>query len=315
MSSVLSRYLEELSDPDKQLVTSKLVYLSLMNPAEVHAFAEAWCDIDAARRRDIVGRLVDLAEDNLQLDFEGVFRVCLKDPDEQVRTKALAGLADSEESGLIEPMIELLQKDPSDQVRAAAATALGSFVLLAELGKIRAGEAARLEAALLAVINKPGEDVEVRRRAIESISPLSKPVVKQIIREAYQSDNERLEVSAICAMGRNCDMVWLDSLAKELESPDAERRFEAAGACGELGEQEAVQYLRKVLNDTDIDVRMAAIEALGAIGGNEARQLLVRLNAHSDERIRQAARDALAVLETESEVLFEGPREEGEGDE
>lgn len=305
--------MEELSDPGKPLVTSKLVYLSLMNPAEVCAFREVWRAIDLPRRQKVVGRLADMAEDNLQLDFEEVFRVCLKDPDEQVRVKALEGLSDCEDGSLVEPIIDLLQNDPSDSVRAAAATSLNNFVLLAELGKLRACEAAGLEAALLAVINKSGEDSDVRRCAIEAISSLSKPVVKEIIREAYQSGNPTLQISAIYAMGRNCDAAWLGLLVKELESPDAERRFEAVGACGELGDPEVVPYLRKAIDDPDIEVRLAVVTALGAIGGSEVRQILLRLGGHLDERVRLAARDALAVLKTDSEVLFEDKW--GEGDE
>ena len=313
MSSVVERYLGELSDPDKPLVTSKLVYLSVMNPSEVCAFREVWRGIEPERRRKIVLRLVDLAEDNLQLDFEEVFRVCLKDPDDEVKVKALEGLTDSENSSLVEPMICLLQRDPHDAVRAAAAIALGNFVLRAELGKLKPSEAAKLEAALLTVINKANEDIEVRRRCIEAISPLSKPVVARIIREAYQAASPRLQLSAIYAMGRNCDPIWIPSLEKELESPDAERRYEAAGACGELAEPEAVPYLRRALSDPDAEVRLAVIRALGAIGGSEARQLLIRCSTNSDDRMRAAAKDALALLETESDAMLENMW--GEGDE
>jgi len=51
-------------------------------------------------------------------------------------------------------------------------------------------------------------------------------------------------------------------------------------ACGELGDEDIMQYLIPAANDEDIDVQLAVMQALGKIGGNEAK---LYLQKHADE--------------------------------
>ena len=90
--SSLENYLAELSDLSQPLATSKLANLSELAPEEVDSFDSAWPGIDVERRRQITGRLVELVEDNLELDFDAVFRSCLADSDSVVRARAAEGL-------------------------------------------------------------------------------------------------------------------------------------------------------------------------------------------------------------------------------
>jgi HEAT repeat protein len=131
--------------------------------------------------------------------------------------------------------------------------------------------------------------------------------VKKAITEAYQGHNSRLRTSAIYAMGRNCDHSWLPVLLKELGSADPEMRYEAATACGELGEEKAALYLTGLLNDPDIDVRVAVIQALGKIGGAEAKECLELCLSSPNEAIHQAAEQSLHELEAgEAPFAFRG---------
>jgi len=50
---------------------------------------------------------------------------------------------------------------------------------------------------LLETIHQGAEDLEVRRRAVESIAYSSEPAVAQIIENAYYDENEKMQVSAI----------------------------------------------------------------------------------------------------------------------
>lgn len=293
----------ELRDPNKPLKTSRLVNLSLLAPAEVMLVKRNWGAVGLERRRQVVTRLLDLAEDNLEMDFDEVFRVCLDDSDEQVRLKAIEGLWECDSRSLIDVFLNILAGDSQESVQAAAATALGKFVMLAELGKLRADDSAKMESALLSVIKGTSQGIEVRRHALEAIGSLSKPYVKELIRWAYESDSFELQLSALHAMGRNCDAVWLPILLKEMENPDPERRFEAATACGEL-EEEAIPHLAQLLHDTDLQVRFCAIEALGQIGGSEARLILRRCLSDPDEQVREAAEEALEELEFGEKPLF-----------
>jgi len=85
-------------------------------------------------------------------------------------------------------------------------------------------------------------------------------------------------------------------LIKELSSPVAELRYEAAGACGELGEEAAVPFLIQLVDDSDTDVRIAAIQALGKIGGDEARERLEECLEDRSEAIQAAAQQALEEI-------------------
>ena len=292
----LEKYLAELSDESKPLVSPKLANLSALSPEEQRLFLEAWAKMGFKRRRQIASRLVELAEENFKLNFDDTFLACLQDRDEIVRVKSIEGLWECENRFLIDPLITMLREDSKESVRAAAAIALGKFAMLAELGKLRPDEGAKVERALLDVIDDQEEQLEVRRRAIEAIAPLSLPKVTEIIQQAYQSDDPRMRVSAIYAMGRNSDPAWLPMLVKELSSPDAEIRFEAAGACGELGEESAMPHLVRLIHDLDSHVQLSAIAALGQIGGSEAEAALQECLNHPNEHIRQAAGEALEEL-------------------
>ena len=292
----LERCLADLNNSAKQLKASSLASLSGLSREEVKLFQETWAQTEPERLRQAVTRLVELTDDNLELDFEHVFRLCLSDDDDEVRQKAIEGLWGYEERSLIEPFIALLKRDRSEPVRAAAAIALGRFAMLAELEELRPADAEKVEAALLSVIYDKEEQLEVKRRAIEAISPLSRPHVRDIITQAYASDERALRVSALYAMGCNCDLVWFKTLAEELSSEDPECRFEAARACGELGDERAVPRLIALVHDSDPQVQLSAIGALGQIGGADARRELESCLERHDSRLREAADAALEEL-------------------
>lgn len=293
MSSPLENYLKELRDVEKPLAVAKLVNLSDLSKEEMEAFKSVWHGIDVARRREIVERLVELTEDDFELDYAEIFRLCLGDGDGGVRAKAIDGLSECEERSLLDPLISLLLGDLEDSVRAAAAAALSTFAMLAEFGELKANDADKVEKALLTAFNNKKEQMDVRCRALESISMMSRPQVEVMIRQAYQSDDLEFRASALCAMGRTCNSDWLSILLQELSSPSAQLRFEAASACAELEADEAVPRLIELTRDDDAQVRLSAVEALGRIGGNEAKQALQECRDGADDAMSQAAEEAL----------------------
>ena len=299
MSFPIEKIIADLVNIEQPLRNSRLVALSNLNLEELELWEQAWASIESKRRRQIMYRLVEMAEDNLQLNFDGIFRNCLKDQDAEVRGKAVEGLWESEDTSLINPFINLLEQDDSVNVQVAAATALGKFAMLAELNKLRSCYTSKICQTLLGVISDKNRAVEVRRRALEAVAPLNLPQVEKAIREAYQSHSRKLTSSAIYAMGKNCNRSWLPLLLRELSSADAEIRYEAAGACGELGEEEAAPYLIELVGDSDVDVQLAALQALGKIGGSEAKKYLQQCLNNPSEVIRQAAEQALYELEAE----------------
>jgi HEAT repeat protein len=304
---VLDSYLQELKDRAQPLAASRLSQLSALSNDELTVFGEAWPQIDVARRRQIIRRLLDLAEDNVDLDFDAVFIAGLADEDAEVRYMAVQGLWEYEGRDLISPLIDLLERDPDSGVRAQAALALGAFALRAEVQQLSAADGQRVEQALHAAIDNPEETVEVRARALESAGARSLAWVRRSIEEAYRSPHRRLRVGAVHAMGRHCDPRWLPILMRELASGDAEMRYEAANACASMGGEAAVPELVALLEDEDVEVQEAAVAALGEIGGEEARAALEGLREHPEARMREAAAAALELMEFNEDSLGFGP--------
>lgn len=293
----------QLADNDQPLLSSKLAELSNLSKEALTHFQLVWETIDPVRQRQIVGRLVELAEDNLVLNFDDIFKSCLQDEDIEVQCQAIEGLWDNEETSLINPLLKMLEEGDSEKVKAAAATALGKYTLLAEHNKLRADHAAVIQEALLKVIADNSRPTEVRRRALEAASPLSIPQVRISIREAHESDNIALKISAIYAMGKNCDPSWLPILLEELTNPDAEIRYEAAVACGELEDEAAVPHLIELTDDPDSDVVMVTIQALGKIGGTMAGEHLEQCLGNTTEAVRQMVEQTLSEMATDGNQL------------
>lgn len=293
----IEEIITDLANSNKPLLNSQLAELSNLDFHDLELFVQAWVTFTAKRRRQIIYRLVEMASDNVEFNFDSIFKQCLKDQDADVRSEAIEGLWESEEAALVEPLINLLEQDTAEKVQSAAAVALGKFAMLAEHKKLRPHHTSRISQALLGVINDKNRPVEVRRRTLESAAPLSLPQVHEAIMEAYQSHNTKFRASSIYAMGKNCDPSWLPLLLNELNNDDPEIRYEAVGACGELEEIEAVPHLVELVNDPDTDVRVATIQTLGKIGGTEAKQCLNQCLNNHNQAVSQAAKQALLEIE------------------
>jgi len=107
-------------------------------------------------------------------------------------------------------------------------------------------------------------------------------------------------------MGRNCDPSWLPILFQELNSDDAEMRYEAALACGSLAEEEAVPHLAPLLEDEDAEVREVTIAALGEIGGRQARAVLLRYLDDPSGSMREAVQEAISLVDFGEDPLAFG---------
>ena len=299
----LERYLERLEDGEEPLKYSGLVQLSGLSQHEILTFKRVWANFKLERKTDVLSRLIEMAEDNPELDFDAVFWTCLKENSEEVRERALEGLWECDDRTLINPIISLLTNDPSEKVRSAAAIALGKFASLAEDEKLLSRDGDRIREALFEALKDPKEVAGVKRRVIEAVSAFALPEVKEAIDEAYHSPKPELRYSAIFAMGKSGDPSWLPRILKELDSNDPAMRYEAANACGELGEEGAVPYLINLLEDHDTQVQVSAVEALGAVGGSLAKKALQRCLKLGDLALEEAAETALRAIETNEDPL------------
>lgn len=272
---------------------------------DLEIFQTMWPTIPVKRRRAIIEELLEITEVNFEVDFDPVFLTALGDEDAEVRTGAIKSLWEYEKPALIAPLIHLLKADEAEMVREAAASALGKFIYLRELEEIDWHEANLAEEALLETIHQASESLDVRRRAIESIAYSGNPGIAEIIENAYYDDSDKMQVSAIFAMGRSADARWLPQVITELDSPNPEIRFEAARASGELEAKDAVgKLIAMVEEEADTEIQQMAIWALGRIGGSAAREALEIYLDGDDETLALAAEEALDELNLFDEPLM-----------
>lgn len=296
MTSPTERLLAALRDCTDLPAQLPMYQLSGLDLADVALLENAWPRMATSVRCQVVLRLVELAELDLEMDFGAVYRVGLEDEDAEVRRVAVEGLWEDEDVRLVPRLVSRLLEDEVPAVRGASAASLGRFVLLGELGKIRPGPSAVACQALLRSC-RTETDLDVRRRALESLAYVCSEEVGALICEAYSSPDEKMRVSAVVAMGRSAHDKWCDQVRQELFSPNPELRFEGVRACGELALSDAVPDLEELVDDVDREVREAALWSLGQIGGDRARRIVQRCCLSEDEATRGTAESALAELE------------------
>jgi HEAT repeat protein len=297
------KYIAEALDSNEILVTSTLSHLSNLNADDLDFFKQSWSRINIERKRQVISQLAHLSQNNFRLNFSEIFIYCLYDTDSKIRVDAIAGLSEEENYQYISPLVHILKKDSSPEVREAAVTALGNFALQGEIGKLSQACTTRIYEALIEILDNKASGIETRRLALEAIAPLSLPRVKDLIEEAYHSNDVKLKTSAIRAMGHNCDPMWLNSLLSALGNGNNELLHETLRAIGELGAEEALPDLIKLLEDSNTDVQEAVIRALGEIGGDESRQTLSELTQSPQQVVRRAAKAALKELDFCNDTL------------
>jgi HEAT repeat protein len=295
--------LNNIISDEQPFSVAALTFLSDISSADSTILALMWPGAGVARRRKIATTLVQMAEDNLEYNFNAVFGVLLDDTDVQVRRTAVEGLVEDESAGTMRRLIEVLEADPASEVRAAAAAVLGPAALRAETGKLKGEWPVRLRDALLRAVRDPAAGDDVHRRALESVAYFCDNAdVTAEIERAY-AGRGLVQASAINAMGRNMNTRWAPLLLKELQSKEPAMRYEAAHAVGELGERANVPALLPLLDDADLEVQLAAIWALGQLGGRVAMQELQMRSEDDDDAIREAVDDALTEIRYAADPL------------
>ena len=293
----LEEFLETLADPTAETAVGEFVELSDLLPAELGLFVRTWFGIDVEHQRWIITTMSELAEQNPELDFSAVFKMCLKDEDETVLETAMEGLWEVEDRSIVPNLIQILQSDKSAKVRSSAAVALGKFSMLVQEGKLLPRDREAIHDSLMAVLRNDQEHVDIRRRSLEAIAPFNTKEIQKRLSLAYEGEDLLLKSSSIFAMGRTGELSWLPLLIKELQNQEPSIRYETANACAELGEEDAVPHLVPLLDDDDYQVQLAGISALGKIGGPLAKKVLVHCIKEGDAVLEDAARAELQNIE------------------
>lgn len=298
--------LASLGDETKPVERSRLAELSDLDQEHLRLFADRWNQLSEGRRQSVLQQLGLLADSQIELTFEAINRLALNDADPAVRTQAIENLWESEDPALVEPLLARLTGDRSDQVRAAAASALGSFMLLGETQQLSEGLTKAIESGLLNAAQSDSID-QVRDRALEALGFSSRAEVPDLIEAAYRSGSEARLRAALRAMARSASLQWAEHVQTRLNHPSPDVRLEAVVAAGEIEARHVVQELIELIEDVDLRVRKAAIWSLGQLGGKLAADTLASLIETVEDEAEQAliedALDNLDFIESTRELL------------
>jgi HEAT repeat protein len=291
--------LDLFPDPERQPTAAQLASLSHLDREDTALLAEAWEEVDAERKRHMLVQMAEMAEDNVDLNFDAAFKLGLQDDDGSVRAEALRGLVEYEGRDLIAVLGQMLREDAEIEVRREAAISLGRYALEAELEHLSEDDRQTIAGFLLESAEDNDEEEDVRAKAIEALGAISGEDIDNLIESIYNEDSLVMKIAAVDAMGRSCNDLWLETVIRELAHRAPLMRHAAAYAAGELADEEAVSPLQRVaIQDPDTEVRTAAIRALGAIGGPKASVALktVLYEGHDEDRP--------AIEEAQQELTF-----------
>ncbi|MBI4213938.1 MAG: HEAT repeat domain-containing protein [Chloroflexi bacterium] len=290
---------------DAPLPEIALATLSGLEGEPLHQFRRAWIELDTDRRVRLVWILTEAAADNVVLDFAAVCEVAMNDPEPVVREQAYRLAGEDAGSSLFEPTLRAAADEPDHEARTAAIDTLGVFTLQAQADDWPEAAQQAAQRVLLDQLHSPEADLTLRQAALLSISYLTTPESETEIRQAYAQPDMRQ--TAIEAMGRNCQDIWLPDLRTELRSKQPAYRLQAILACIEREDERLVPDLVDRIGDPEREVRLAAIQALGAIGGRDAELALDEIERSSDPAFRRAAAQALGEARGRDE-FFSIPR-------
>jgi len=264
---------EALIDYDQPFPPRMLRTFSDLTPNHLRELKATWPTVKHERKVALLEDLETVAESDTLVNFDEFAKMALRDEDPAVRVLAIRLLWECEEARLVPIFTEMMHEDLVEDVRAAAASALGKFVLLGELETIP--EELRISNVQNLLDVAMGEDLPmVRRRALESLGFSSHPKVPELIEKALKTQETQWLTSALYAMGRSADERWENLVQDYLSSEDGEVQFEAIRAAGELEIEDAREELFELLDRTndDADLRYAIIWSLSQIGGNSVKR-------------------------------------------
>lgn len=307
-SRELQALLETLLAGDRPNASS-ITVLSGMDAEECGLVRDVWGRIPVPSRRQLLAGAAELADDNTGLDFSALARIALGDEDAETRALAVAALWESEDRVVASDLTRLLRDDPSDDVRAAAASGLKGFVLAREFEHFDRRQGDEIVDALRSVASSSTQPGHVRAMAIEALGPRSLPWVRDLIEDAYYSDDRELRLAAMDAMGLSADEEWSEFVIEQLASDDPEFRFHAARACYGIASEDLVDPLSHLLDDDDIEVAQAAVSGLGEIGGEDALEHLREFQRRAPASLQGALDEAIESARSLASLLAAGSGE------
>jgi HEAT repeat protein len=291
-----STVLTALTNPDQAFPARYLPRFSDLDPADLKALLQAWPRVPLMRKRALLKNLNERFDEDTLLSYEALGAALLQDEDGTVRTLALKLLEETTDARLIPALVKMIQDDPEPESRARAATVLGQFVHLGEMGELPEGKQEIVEETLLKAAHSA--HTSVARAALEALGYSSRPELDDLILSAFHRPDPLWQATALFAAGRSADNRWQEQVLIGLLSEDVPVRLVAVQSAGELELKAARKVLLEMLEDEpDDDVFQAIIWSLSQIGGEDVRTYLEALLAEAeDEDQIEYLEEALANL-------------------
>lgn len=213
----------------------------------------------------------------------------LRDDEAAVRSHAVEALSEMGDLRALEGLMTALG-DSNAEVRAQAAEALGEL----HDAHGRTADAQRMARALAGLLDDGS--VEVRRRAVDSLSNLeaARPI-DSLLRALKDSDTE-VRQKAVSALGDFEAREAAPQLIAMLADPDADVRHSAAHTLGELQYAAAAAPLARALTDRSSDVRQAAASSMGHLGLTQAPPELLAALRDNNADVRHEAAHAVGEI-------------------
>lgn len=236
----------------------------------------------------------------------------LNHQDPSIRSLAVECLWDYPDPEAAGRLLTLTKSDPDGSVRIKAITALGRYMYEGEMEMydleegswedpytepvMTAEQFKRMRDFLIATCQDPRKSLDERRFALEVVSFLSSDEVRQLIKEAYASDQKQMRISALFAIGRNMSNELWNLVIESLHDEDADIRAEAIRSAGECQIEEAhdqLMFLAKTT--TDQEEFRSTIMAIAALGLEQSLAFLGELElgatGEADREFAEAAMD------------------------
>jgi len=252
--------------------------------ADLEAIKKAWPQVAVKRKINLLQDLESLMEADTLVSCDDFARFALQDEDPNVRAQAIKLLWECEDTRLIAIFGDLLTHDANEVVRAAAADALGKFILLGELDEIPARLFKRAFDVLFSSYSS--ELFEgVQQQILRSLSYLSDERIHPLIQAAYASHSKPWRIAALESMGHSADDRWKADILDMLHSTDEDFQYEAIRAAGEIELKAAKSTLLDMLSDEsqNSDLHDQLIWALSKIGGKDVREKMHELLENTDD--------------------------------
>ena len=275
--------IKALLDNSQPFPPQYLHFFSDISTNDLKEIEDVWEMITINRKINLLADLETLLESDTLLAFDDIAKFALTDNDPNVRSRAVSLLWESDDPRVAEKYLTILENDPSEAVKSAVASALGRFVLLAELDELSPQLSDQIIRLLLRTFES-NPPKEIQQEILKSLAYTNLPEVAKMISRAFESPDATWQLAALISMGRSADDRWEDSILSMLTNKSLPHQIEAVKAVGELEIGDAKQKLMDMLKSPDCDeeLRFQIIWSLSKIGGDDVKELLLNLLEDSD---------------------------------